>query len=102
MAESQLLVTTRAGAVRFSVRVKPRASREGVVGVKEGVLELSVTAAPVDGQANDAVVRALAAALGVPRRAVSIVAGDTGRSKVIEVTGLTASEVAPRLGVQAA
>ena len=101
MAESQLLVTSRAGAVRFSVHVKPRASRAGVVGVKEGVLELSVTAAPVDGQANEAVVRALAEQLGVPRRSVTIVAGDTGRSKVIEVMGLTADQVAPRLGVQA-
>lgn len=102
MAESQLQVTSRAGAVRFSVRVKPRASRAGVGGVKEGALELSVTAAPVDGEANDAVVRALAAALGVPRRDVAIVAGDTGRSKVIEVQGLAADQVALRLGVQGA
>jgi hypothetical protein len=101
MAESQLLVTSRAGAVRFSVHVKPRASREKVIGVKEGALELSVTAAPVDGQANDAVVRALATALGVPRRSVTLVAGDTGRTKVIEVAGMTADQVILRLGVPA-
>jgi uncharacterized protein (TIGR00251 family) len=95
-----LRVTAREGAVRFSVRVKPRASREGVLGVKEGALEVSVLAPPVEGQANEAVLRALAAVLGVPRREVSLVAGDASRQKVVEVRGLeeTALRAKLRLG----
>lgn len=93
-----LAVTARGEAVRFAVRVKPRASREAVLGVREGALEVSVTAPPVDGQANAAVVAALAAALGVPRRAVSIVTGDTGRQKVVEVAGLDGETLRARLG----
>jgi len=92
-----LSVTARGEGVRFSVRVKPRASRGAVLGVREGSLEVSVTAPPVDGQANEAVVKELAAALGVPRRAVTIVAGDTGKQKIIEVAGLTAEGLLERL-----
>jgi uncharacterized protein (TIGR00251 family) len=95
-----LRVTAREGALRFSVRVKPRASREGVGGVREGALEVSVSAPPVEGQANEAVLRTLAAALGVPRREVSLVAGDASRQKVVEVRGLeeTALRAKLRLG----
>lgn len=95
---ASLRVTPREGALRFSIRVKPRASREGVLGVREGALEVSVTAPPVDGQANEAVVRALAEALGVPRRGVTIVAGDTGRQKIVEIQGLDEAALRARLG----
>lgn len=92
-----LQVTERDGAVRFSVRVKPRASRNSVLGVREGALELSVTAPPVDGQANEAIVKALAAVFDVPRRDVRIVAGETGRQKIVEVCGLGEATLRARL-----
>jgi uncharacterized protein len=85
------------GGVRFAVRVKPRSSRNSLGGVREGALELSVTAPPVDGEANEAVVRALAEALSVGRREVTIVTGDTGRQKVIEIAGLGPDELRLRL-----
>ncbi len=91
-------VTTRGEAVRFAVRVKPRASRDLVRGVHEGALEVSVTAPPVEGEANAAVVKLVASALGVGRSAVSVVAGATGKQKVLEVTGVAANDVRQRLG----
>jgi uncharacterized protein len=91
-------ITANGALLRFAVRVKPRASRSAIGGVREDAVEVSVNAPPVDGAANDEVVRVLAAALGVPRRQVAVVAGEKGRRKVIEVAGLGADDVRQRLG----
>jgi uncharacterized protein len=56
-------------------------------------LRVAVTAPPVDGAANAAVVEALAAAFGVPKRAVAIVRGETGRRKTVRIEGVTAAAV---------
>ena len=73
--------------VRFAVRVAPRANRDGIDGIVDGDLRLRVTAAPVEGAANDAVVRLIAKELKVPRSAVRLVSGDSSRHKVIAVEG---------------
>jgi uncharacterized protein (TIGR00251 family) len=52
-------------------------------------LRVAVVAPPVDGKANEAVVRALAEALGVPRAAVEIIRGETGRRKTVRLRGVT-------------
>jgi uncharacterized protein len=97
-AESEALaLTEREGAVRFGARVRPRASRTAVAGVREGQLVVGVTAPPVEGEANAELVRAIAALAGVPRHQVTIVAGQTGRSKLLEVKGLGADELRRRL-----
>lgn len=73
----------------YPVRVRPGASRT-LVGGGYGdppVLVVAVTAPAVDGRANDAVVRALADALGVPPRDVEIVRGHTARTKIVAVNG---------------
>ncbi len=71
---------------RLSVRVTPRASRDGIDGFDpEGVLRVRVTAAPADGAANAAVVKLLARALGLPARDVVLVSGATGRQKIFDV-----------------
>ncbi len=80
------------------VRVQPRASRDEVLGWREGVLALRVTAPPVEGEANRAVEALLAGALGVRRSAVSVVRGERGRDKLVRVEGLTDAEVRARLG----
>lgn len=90
---SAFVVTERDGAVRFAVRVQPRSSRIGVDGVHGNALKVRVHAPPVDGAANEAVIEVLAEALGVPRRAVTIVAGQASRTKVVEVEGITANAV---------
>jgi uncharacterized protein len=85
------------GAVLFSVRVKPRASKDQILGLREGMLEVAVSAPPEDGKANAAVCALLAKALGVGKTLVSVVAGHRSRVKRIEVRGLAASEVASQL-----
>lgn len=69
-----------------NVRVHPRASREKAEW-KEGVLEVWVNAPPVEGAANQAVLRAVARHLGVPRSAVSLRSGARSRNKTVEVAG---------------
>ncbi|MGH2379552.1 MAG: DUF167 domain-containing protein, partial [Candidatus Limnocylindria bacterium] len=78
-----LALGAAAGRVRFRVRVVPRASRAVVGGVREGELLVRVTAAPVEGAANSAVVAALAKTLGIAPRDVRLEAGARGRSKVV-------------------
>jgi uncharacterized protein (TIGR00251 family) len=70
---------------RFEVRVQPRASRNEIVGVREGVIRIRLQAPPVDGAANEALVRFLADEFGVSARAVRIVSGFGSRHKVVEV-----------------
>jgi uncharacterized protein (TIGR00251 family) len=93
-----LSLSERGPAVRFGVYVKPRASKTALGGVREGQLVVSVAAPPVEGEANGELVRALGELLGVPRKQVRLVAGQGGRSKVIEVDGLSPGEVRARLG----
>ena len=88
-----LRITAEATRVRVAVRVQPRASRNAVVGEHDGALKVALTAPPVDGEANAALLAFLADALGVPKRAVRLVSGDTGRSKVVEVAGVTPAAV---------
>lgn len=83
--------------VRIEVRVTPRASRNGIQGVRDGRLLVTVTAPPVDRAANSAVVQVVSRALDVPKRDVAIVAGGRSRNKSVVVSGLTAVEVGRRL-----
>jgi hypothetical protein len=86
-----------AAGVVLDVRVIPRSSRAGVGGVRDGRLVVRVTAAPVDDAANEAVVRTVADALDVPRRAVRIVAGATSKNKAIEISGVDAATIHKRI-----
>ncbi len=71
--------------VLVTVRVGPRASTNAVGGEREGALLVRVTAAPADGKANAAVIRALAKALDVPPSEVQLVRGATARTKVVSL-----------------
>jgi len=90
-------VEVRGGVVRVFVRVRPRASRNEVVGTHAGRLKVQVTAPPVDGAANQAVVDLLADYFGVPRRSVSIARGSSGRDKTVAVESLGRASVEARV-----
>ena len=76
------------GRLTFNVRVVPRASQSEVVGEHDGALRVRIAAPPVNGAANDEVVRLLARALKVSRNAVAISAGQASRLKRIAITGI--------------
>ena len=81
------------GVVRFDVRVSPRASRAAIQGEHDGAIKIALTAPPVDGEANAALIAFVAKALGVAKRDVVIVRGETSRSKRLEVRGVAAAAV---------
>jgi uncharacterized protein (TIGR00251 family) len=72
---------------RFAVRVKPGAKREAVGGQHGEALVVAVTAPAVEGKANEAVRKALAKAFGVRKQDVTIVTGERGRDKIVDVPG---------------
>ena len=83
--------------ITFAVKVHPRAKKNAITGAVGDALKLALTAPPVDGKANAACVEFFAKLLNLPRSSVTIAAGQTSRSKVIRVAGLTAQQVRDRL-----
>ena len=73
---------------RLRLRVTPGAGRAAVVGRYGDGWKVRVTAAPENGRANEAVLRLLSAALGLPRTALTLVSGHGGRDKIVELTGV--------------
>ncbi len=87
---------TEAAVLR--VRVQPRASRSEITGWRDGVLQVRLTAPPVEGAANAACTELLADVLGVPKSSLSLVAGGHAREKTFRIAGLSDAEMRRRLG----
>jgi uncharacterized protein (TIGR00251 family) len=85
------------GGVRLALYVQPRSSAPGVIGVFEGRLKIRIAAPPVDDGANDALLRFLAKAAGVPRHAVVLEAGRRSRRKTVRIHGVSGQEARARL-----
>lgn len=85
--------------VLVEVRVIPRAGRSGVGGVRDGALLVRLAAPPVEGAANAELIEVLAAALGVPKRAVTLASGERSRQKRVRVAGISETEARSRLAL---
>lgn len=83
--------------VVLPVRAQPGARREGLAGVHDGALKVSVTAAAEKGRANQALVEVLAAALGLKKSQIELISGETARRKLFLVCGLNLDELARRI-----
>jgi uncharacterized protein len=88
-----MLISEKDGAVIFTIRVQPRASRDEITGEYQDGLKVRLTAPPVDDRANEALRKLLAARLKVPVAAVRIASGERGRTKRVEVRGATAAMI---------
>jgi len=93
-----LALTERPGAVRFFVRVVPRASQSSVEGVYGGALKVRLAAPPVDGAANEELVAVLARVLDIPKSRVRIVRGTNARTKSVEIAGVTPADLLLKIG----
>ncbi|MDD2212624.1 MAG: DUF167 domain-containing protein [Clostridia bacterium] len=89
---SAVIVQEISKGIRFKIKVQPRASRNEISGWQGDSLKIRLTAPPVDGEANEACLKFLAACLQISRRQVKVVAGLKSRNKVIEIEGLTSEE----------
>lgn len=87
--------------VRLRVRVQPRASRTEVAGLYGDAVRIRLTAPPVNGAANEELLRFLAEKLSVPRSAVRLISGKTSRSKVVSVGGIDLEQARLRLHLPA-
>ena len=83
---------------RLEVKVIPGASLDEVAGTMGNAVKIKLRAPPVEGRANEALIEFLAARLDLPRRALSLVRGDTSRQKLLRVDGLDLPAVRARLG----
>ena len=96
-----LEIVERDGMVSFAVRVQPRASRDEVVGEMDGALKVRLQAPALENRANEALVEYLAGLLKTPKAAVRILSGDRGRTKRIEIRGVTGQQIQALLAVEA-
>jgi len=85
-----LQVSNVSGGVRFEVRVQPRSSRNQIVGEQSGALKVKLTAPPVDGEANASLLIFLAGYFGIPRKDITLLRGESSRTKLVEIKGLSA------------
>lgn len=83
----------RAPSLTIDVLVQPRASRAKIGPRHDGRIKIAVTAPPVDGEANAAVIELLAKSLGVAKSAVEVIAGASSRRKTIRIDGVTAEQI---------
>jgi len=82
-----------AAGVTFAIKVQPRARRNAVVGELGGAVKIALTAPPVDGRANQACIEFFAELLSLPRSAIEIVSGQSSRTKVIRVAGISVQQL---------
>ena len=80
-------------SVTLSVRIQPRASKNEIVTMEGGGIKIRLTAPPIDGAANEALVKFLADALSIPKSHVEIVSGHSSRGKVLRISGRSIAEV---------
>jgi uncharacterized protein (TIGR00251 family) len=81
-----------ADAVTLSIRIQPRASKNEIIAREGGALKIRLTAPPVDGAANEALVRFLADRVSVPKSQIEIISGHTSRDKIIRIHGTSEAE----------
>lgn len=82
-------IAAKDNGISFSVRVQPRASRTDVAGELDGVLKIRLAAPPVDGEANEELIRLLAKLFAVSRAQIVIRSGQTSRNKLIAIDGIS-------------
>ena len=80
-------------AVTIDILVQPRASRAKIGPMHDGRIKIAVTAPPVDGEANAAVIELVAKALGVARSSVEVVAGASSRRKTLRIANVTQQQI---------
>ena len=79
-------------SITLSIRIQPRASKNEIVRMEGGGLKIRLTAPPVDGAANEALVKFLARSLGVSKSQVEIVSGHTSREKIVRINGISMTD----------
>ena len=83
----------------IKVRAVPRASKNEIQGIHDQALKIRLTTAPVDGKANQALVRFLSKELHISKSQIHLKQGETSRHKMLRITGLTKEQLLERIGL---
>ncbi len=84
--------------IRIEVKVQPRSSRNQIAGEQDGALKVKLTAPPVEGEANQALVDFLSHFLKLPRKNITLLRGETSRNKLIEIKAIAKEEFLLKIG----
>jgi uncharacterized protein (TIGR00251 family) len=84
-------------AITIDILVQPRASRAKIGPMHDGRIKIAVTAPPVDGEANAAVIELLAKQLGIARGSIEVIAGASSRRKTLRIANVTEQQIAELL-----
>lgn len=93
------MIEVTKGGVRLHLFIQPNSSKDEIIGAHNEELKIKLTAPPVDGKANDALIKFLARTLALPKKNFTLIRGETGRHKVVEVFGLSEAEIRARLKI---
>ena len=80
------------GSICLPVKVQPRSSRNGIIGLYDGALKISLTSPPVDGKANADLTKFLAKKLHISKSSIEIISGQTGRNKHLAIKGISLND----------
>ncbi len=86
-------IITVASETIIKIKVLPRASRNQILGYEAGVLRVKLTAPPVEGKANKALVQLLAKTLGIPKRDIEIISGEHSSEKMLKISGCCLDDI---------
>lgn len=92
-----IAIQETAKGITFSIKVHPRARKNAITGTVGDTLKLALTAPPVEGKANQAVIEFFADLFEIPRSSVTIASGETSRNKVVRISGMDRAAVQQRL-----
>jgi uncharacterized protein (TIGR00251 family) len=86
-------IDEKQGSATFNVRVIPRSSKREIVGEHDGALKVKLKSPPVDGAANDELIRVLSKEFGVSRSAIEIVSGLASKTKRVQIRSVDTSHI---------
>lgn len=95
-----LALTQVENGVRLEIKVQPRSSKNQVVGEYEGALKVKLTAPPVEGEANKALIVFLAGLLKIPKKNVVLLKGESSRNKILEIRGVDTDILLRKTGLK--
>jgi uncharacterized protein (TIGR00251 family) len=93
------LSLSKSGRVRLAVKVKPKSSPQGIVGIQDNRMVIRLTSPAVDGQANFALVSFLSKLLRIKKTEVLLVSGEKSRSKLLELSGISFEDARVKLNL---
>lgn len=95
-----LKVTEIDGGVRFEVKVQPRSSQNQIAGIVDEVMKIRLTSPPVDGKANQALIKLFTSVFAIPRKNITILRGETSTNKLIQIIGIDKKTLLQKAGMK--